>query len=239
VVLDAGKVQDTQFCAAKAPDGGIWYVCAGRFRNPDLAAVAPVGVQEKIALDVGQAPVAGSPKTKRVLDFIAKYQRNPGAQINWGSELTPRKIQGKDVMDYGGTGKDITGAVVWGEGCDGTRHFDCRTFVRSVVLEVTGVQIAGLINILTNEKGLMILGEPAGVKLKPGDAMESGDVLYYDGHVAFAIADVTTKYSPTATYRLAQAECGSLGVTFGSPHPQNNIGCVRLSPNVLLNRKVT
>ena len=152
VVLDPDKPEKSSFCAASIVVGGITYVCAGRFRHGDLASTPPIN---KIVVTANAPVNKDSAPLKEVLAFIEKNRNNKAAQIGWGFDLTPRVVKGDSIKDYS-TGTDVTNAVVWGEGCDDTLHFDCGGFVRHVVKKVCSVPIDG---ISANPGQKNILGE--------------------------------------------------------------------------------
>jgi len=228
VVLDPNQLQSTCFCAATITVDKVLYVCAGRFRHADLRTVQPAN---KFATPKIGAPDAIS--AKQLQAFIDKNSKNPSAQIGWGFELTPRAVQGKEVMDYE-TRTDLAGIVVWGEGCDDTQHFDCGGFVRYVANKVCRVSIDG-ISAKPEEKNAF--GEPRGIVVNEGDDMLPADILVYPGHIAFAIVSTPQKYYPGTNYAVAQAESAVYGVNYGKIHSQRSTKCIRLSPSTLLNRK--
>jgi cell wall-associated NlpC family hydrolase len=120
------------FCAAIRGD----CVCVGRFKARGFDGLLPAQKVWDPSFDSGRAAVDG---------FIDRVKANPGQQVGWGFDLTPRLISGysdgKGIpTDYGGIGS-LLGKVVWGEGCDDTQHFDCGGFVRYVAKQVTGVPI--------------------------------------------------------------------------------------------------
>jgi len=230
VVLDIDKLQETCFCAASINYGGVQYVCAGRFRHADLRGAQPA---QKIAM-----PKVGPPdpnSAKQLQAFIEKNENNSSSQIGWGFDLTPRSVQGKDVMDYE-TRTNLADIVVWGEGCDDTQHFDCGGFVRYVVRKVCAVPIDG---ISANPDKKNVLGEPMGNLGAEGDDMLPADILVYPGHIAFAIVNTPQKYSTVSDYAVAQAESAVYGVNYGKTHSEHSQKCIRLSPSTLLNRKTT
>jgi hypothetical protein len=89
------------FCAARCDRDGA-QVCGGRYARRTL----PAGLANPIS--------PGSPALRTWLDENGHY-----AETDWDDSLTPRLTKG--------TG--ITQQIVWGEGCDGTRHFDCISFI--------------------------------------------------------------------------------------------------------------
>jgi hypothetical protein len=216
VVLREDAPEQSTFCAAVLNG----YVCAGRVRHKQVASLPPVA---KIS----------EPRTDRSLtDFIKQYKNSPNAQCGWGTQLTPRLVQGDDVMDYGGTGTKLTGKVVWGEGCDETLHFDCGGFVRHVVKHVCGTDIHGISD---NPEKLNARNKPMGSVLALGDAVLPGDLFVYKGHIGFADRGPHPPYAMTTHYTLVQAESASLGVNYGHKHGQQNQKCIRLSESTLLN----
>lgn len=228
IVLDRGNLSSTCFCAATITVSGVKYVCAGRFRHADLKNAQP---QHKIA-----TPKIGPPdpiSTTHLDTFISRYGKNQSAQVGWGFDLTPRAVQGQDVMDYQ-THTNLSNVVVWGEGCDDTQHFDCGGFVRYVVNQVCGIRIDG-ISADPGKKNHQ--GEPMGTLVNEGEDMLPADILVYPGHIAFAIMSTSQKYSKATRYAVAQAESAVYGVNFGKTHDQNSEKCIRLSASTLLNRK--
>jgi hypothetical protein len=228
VVLDSDKPQQSCFCAATITVGNVVYVCAGRFRHDDLGSTKPA---RKIAV-----PAVGPPDDaalKELQAFIEKNKKSPASQVGWGFELTPRSVKGDSIMDYS-TSTNVTNAVVWGEGCDDTQHFDCGGFVRHVVKKVCGVPIDG---ISMNPGGKNILGEPMGMLVEEGDPIFPADILVYAGHIAFAIGSPSQPYSKLTKYAVAQAESAVYGVNYGKTHSQQSQKCIRLSASTLLNKK--
>lgn len=126
------------------------------------------------------------------------------------------------------TKTDITDKVVWGEGCDDTMHFDCGGFVKWIVRQTCKILIEGIAPAGKNAHGQVL-----GTLLDEGDAMLPADILVYKNHIGFAIADRGETYSKVTSYALAQAECATLGVTYGTVHTQTNLRCIRLTDSVL------
>ncbi|HKD24604.1 MAG TPA: hypothetical protein VKC66_01625 [Xanthobacteraceae bacterium] len=235
VVMDQTKLSETCFCAATIDVGGTTYVCPGRFKHQDLSSIKP---SQKIALMPNEPVFEDNSAIQEVRRFIDKYGGNNNSQIGWGFELTPRVIKGNSIMDYT-TKKDLTGALVWGEGCDDTQHFDCGGFVRHVVKHICGVSISGISDILKGHEKRNVHGEPMGTLLTEDDAILPADILLYPGHIAFAIdSPPGMMYSQIGHYCVAQAESATNGVSYGKRHDAKNAGCIRLSPSTLLNRKV-
>ena len=231
VVLDASKPEQSTFCAATITVANVVYVCAGRFRHKDLSAASP---SKKIALTSGSPVNKQDPSISKLFEFIDKNAKNPGSQIGWPSDLTPRLVKGDSIMDYD-TGTDVTNGVVWGEGCDDTQHFDCGGFVRYVVRKVCGVAIDGI----SGDPGKKNPhGEALGTQLNEGDTMLPADILVYAGHIAFAVGAPAKPYNPHSKYALAQAESADYGVNYNKTHSQKAQKCIRLSPSTLLNRKI-
>ncbi len=228
VVLDPARPQETCFCAATINVDNVQYVCAGRFRHADLRTVPPAN---KFATPKIGAPDPASAKLLQA--FIDKYGNNPSSQIGWGFELTPRSVQGKDVMDYE-SHTNLAGLVVWREGCDDTQHFDCGGFVRYVARTVCGVSIDGISG---DPEKKNAFGEPRGIVVNEGDDMLPADILVYPGHIAFAIVSTPQKYSRVSDYEVAQAESAVYGVNYGKKHTEHSTKCIRLSPSTLLNKK--
>jgi hypothetical protein len=230
VVLDPDRPEQSSFCAATITVSNVVYVCAGRFRHDGLATAKPA---KKIAV-----PSVGPPEDlsrRELLAFIEKNGKNPASQVGWGFDLTPRVVKGDSIIDYS-TSTNVTNAVVWGEGCDDTQHFDCGGFVRYVVKKVCGVPIDG---ISANPGGKNILGEPMGTLVEEGDPMLPADILVYAGHIAFAIGSPSQLYSKVTKYAVAQAESAVYGVNYGRTHSQQSQKCIRLSASTLLNKKMT
>jgi cell wall-associated NlpC family hydrolase len=238
-VLDPANPQNTIFCAASNQADGRTNVCAGRFRAPGLPP-PPSPATDRLALAKGATVNSSSPAMQALLKFIDQYKTRPNSQTAWGFDLTPRVLLGSGIIDYGAGGKDITGSVVWGEGCQGTQHFDCAGFVRHVVLKVCGVSIAGITDgaaraMAANVKEVKAWGAPVGTLLAEGDPMEPADILIYPGHIAFAIAGPGVSYRKAAPYAVAQADCACFGVNYNVVHAQASTACVRLSSRVLIN----
>jgi|SRR5579863_3455990 len=230
VVLDATQPDQSCFCAATITVGGVVYVCAGRFRHSGLSRQAP---SQKVAILPNQP---NSASNKDLLDFIAKYAKTPTAQVGWGFDLTPRTIRGDSIMDYmSSPPTDVTGAVVWGEGCDDTQHFDCGGFVRYVVRKVCGVPIDGISD---NPERPNLLGEKMGALVAEGDLMLPADILVYPGHIAFATEKCAgQKYNKHQAYEIAQAESAAFGVNV-KQRGGTSQKCIRLSASTLLNKKI-
>jgi hypothetical protein len=97
------------FCAAQCSRSGGLQVCGGRFAQKALAAVwkGPPGS--------AKGPV--SPSDSALRQWIA--DNGHYHETDWDDTLTPRLTKGVGV----------TTQIVWGEGCDGTRHFDCISFI--------------------------------------------------------------------------------------------------------------
>jgi hypothetical protein len=229
VILDASTPEQTTFCAATIDVGKVTFVCAGRFRHTDLAGVKP---PKKIAI-----PPVGPPAPDALKDlqsFIQKNASNPTAQVGWPSDLTPRVVKGDSITDYD-TGVNVTNAVVWGEGCDDTQHFDCGGFVKYVVSKVCGAWIEGI-----SAKPDMpnMFGAPMGALVAEGDLILPADILVYAGHIAFATGAPSQPYNKNQGYSVAQAESAVYGVNYGKVHGQKSQKCIRLSPSTLLRRKV-
>jgi hypothetical protein len=230
VKLDVSALELTTFCAATVTYKNTVYVCTGRFRHPGLANWPP---PEKKPILKGQKISADStdPKIQGLVAFINQYANNKGAQVGWGLKLTPRRVRGNDVTDYQ-DGKDLDDAVVWGEGCDGTRHFDCGGFVRWVANDVCKTSIAGIKEEVIDKKG----NDPPRGELVPEDeVLLPGDILVYKGHIAFALGGET--YKKGLGFRIVQAESACYGVNSGKTH-SGDIGCIRLLPSTLLGHPV-
>jgi hypothetical protein len=89
------------FCAARCDRDGA-QVCGGRY----LRRTLPAGLTNPT--------LPGSPA---LTTWLEENGQRP--ETNWDDSLTPR-------LTYG-TG--VTKQIVWGEGCDDTRHFDCISFI--------------------------------------------------------------------------------------------------------------
>jgi hypothetical protein len=89
------------FCAAFCKRDGH-QVCGGRHARRTL----PSGLTNPV-----------SPSSPALKEWIAKNGHY--AETDWDDTLTPRLQKGTGVVEQ----------IVWGEGCDGTRHFDCISFV--------------------------------------------------------------------------------------------------------------
>jgi hypothetical protein len=231
VVLDTAQLDQSSFCAATITVAGVVYVCAGRFRHAGLSRQPPT---QKVALLPNQS---NNVSNKDLLEFIGKYGKTPTAQVGWGFELTPRTIRGDSIMDYmTSPATDVTGAVVWGEGCDDTMHFDCGGFVRHVVRKVCGVPIDGISD---NPERLNLLGEKMGSLVAEGDTMLPADILVYPGHIAFATEKCAgQKYNKHQAYEIAQAESAAFGVNV-KQRGGTSQKCIRLSSSTLLNKKIS
>lgn len=223
------SIKDTTFCAATTSVAGLVSVCAGRCYHPHLSKGECTSI------------LISSPEGDQLLGkFIDAYKDNTRAQYNWGFSRTPRKVRG-NAMDYTtSTPQKLDGMIVWGEGCDDTRHFDCGGFVKWIVQQVCSVNIEG---ISQNPSKKNPVGEPMGRFLNAGEIVEPADILVYDGHIAFATGDPLAAapesliYSTNQRYMVAQADCAVFGVNYGQVHKQTNQNCIRLSDSTLLGRK--
>lgn len=212
VTLGRDKADQSCFCAAVL--NGC--VCAGR-----CGRFTP------------RSKIADPPGTDAdLLRFIDKYQSKSAAQFGWGDELTPRVIKGHGVKDYT-LGRELSGKVVWGEGCDDTLHFDCGGFVRWVVQTALHLSISG---ISANPEQLNHFGKPMGALVAVGQTVLPADILVYEGHIAFATGDPPVPYSAVGHYNVAQAESGTEGVNYGKSRGGTNLKCIRLSDSTLLGR---
>jgi|CZKR01.1.fsa_nt_gi hypothetical protein len=217
VALD--QPANATFCAATKTVDGKVFVCAGRCSRRAGGGLIP------------------SPDSDpRLKAFIAQWAGKPQIQYAWGDQLTPRLVKGEDVRDYA-TGGDLTNKVVWGEGCDDTLHFDCGGFVRWVVLQVCGVVIKGISWLPNPATMLTPKHAPMARLVKAGETLLPADIVVYDGgkHIAFAIADDKPAYvlGSTSSYKVAQAECATDGVTYGEKHSATSTKCIRLSDDAL------
>lgn len=229
-------IADTTFCAAinyvpldqrgvgpRAP-----FVCAGR--------CLAIGHRWTAII-----PKASAPTDAKLIAFIDRWKEHPEAQYNWGFDLTPRKIRGKgqgEPMDYGAAAADqhLDGMLVWGEGCNETRHFDCWGFVNWVIKQATGVTIrrGTSIPLQTGPDG-----KPAGSFLANDDQVLPADILVYPGHIAFATDGAATMKTTQQgvryqSFHVAQAESGVSGVNYDTPHDWPTSSRVRLSEAILL-----
>jgi cell wall-associated NlpC family hydrolase len=100
------------FCAARCDRVGP-QVCGGRYARRTL----PAGLTNPTS--------PGSPALKKWLDENGHF-----AETNWDDSLTPRLTMGTGV----------TKQIVWGEGCDDTRHFDCISFINWCLGHVRSVR---------------------------------------------------------------------------------------------------
>jgi hypothetical protein len=223
------SIKDTTFCAATTSVEGLVSVCAGRCYHPRLAKGECTSIL--VPAPEGDALIG---------KFIDAYKDNTTAQYNWGFTRTPRKVLG-NAMDYTtSTPQKLDGMMVWGEGCDDTRHFDCGGFVKWIVQQVCGVNLEG---ISQNPSRKNALGDPIGRFLQQGEMVEPADILVYAGHIAFATgeplaaAPESLLYSTTQRYLVAQADCAVFGVNYGQMHDQKNQNCIRLSDSTLLGHK--
>ena len=96
------------FCAAFTDRDRGTQVCGGRWAQKAKAVVkkGPEGFTNPTA--------ASDPILAKWLAKNAHYN-----ETDWDDTLTPRLTKGVGV----------TTEIVWGEGCDGTRHFDCISFI--------------------------------------------------------------------------------------------------------------
>ncbi|MGH7647523.1 MAG: hypothetical protein ACREND_05365 [Gemmatimonadaceae bacterium] len=221
------SIRDTTFCAATTSVGGLVSVCAGRCHDKRLAKG-----------DITSILISAPEGDQSLGKFIDAYKDNTTAQYNWGFTRTPRKVRG-NATDYT-TSQALDGMIVWGEGCDDTRHFDCGGFIKWIVQQVCGVNVEG---ISQNPSRQNALGDPIGRFLQPGELVEPADILVYAGHIAFATGEPLASapesllYSTTQRYLVAQADSAVYGVNYGHLHDQTNQHCVRLSDSTLLGRK--
>jgi len=217
VALD--RPAEATFCAATATVEGTVYVCAGRCSRR-----------------AGGGLIAAPDTDTRLKTFIAQWQGKPHSQFGWGDDLTPRLVKGNEIMDYA-RGVDLSGKVVWGEGCDDTLHFDCGGFVRYVVTQVCGVTIKGISHLADPATMLTPRHTPMARKVKAGEPLWPADIVVYDGgkHIAFVIADDKPVYieQASSSYKVAQAECATDGVNYGEKHTAKATKCIRLSDDAL------
>ena len=226
-------IEDTTFCAAinyvPIDPAGVGpafpFVCAGR--------CFAVGSRWNAII-----PKANARTNANLNKFIDQWQSKPDAQYHWGVDLTPRKVRGKgqgEPMAYGAADPHLDGVLVWGEGCNETRHFDCWGFVNWVIKEATGVTITRGTPI-QRQKGPD--GNPAGELLTNDDPVQPADILVYPGHIAFATDGVATIKTPQQgaqyqSFRVAQAESAVSGVNYNTPHDWPTTSRVRLSEAIL------
>jgi len=217
-VLSTEPTRDLAFCAAKKMVERMPFVCSGR-----CYAVAN-----------GRNFLVPFPeRDQRLAAFISRYAN--ASQTNWGTDLTPRKVLGSGAgapVNYNvDPPLNLNGQVVFGEGCDDTKHFDCYGFVNWIVQLVCGVKITRgtSIPLLKNPSG-----DPIGTLLAANDATLPADLLIYPGHIAFAIGSPVTSGSKV-TYSLAQAEASIYGVTYGKSRSDTPTQRIRLTDSTLLN----
>jgi len=239
-VWSTDPTQNLAFCAAWNQIGGQVFVCTGRCR----------------AMSSWNDPEVWSPESDgRLATFIANNKDK--SPYHWGTDLTPRRVRGSgegEPVDYTLAAKTkklaktdpavqqlpdtdsrktghLNGVVVFGEGCDETRHFDCYGFVNWVVKVACGVTITRGTRIPALKDPA---GNPVGAYLDASDPGQPADIIAYPGHIAFAIEPGVASGGST-TYRLAQAESGVYGVTYGKPRSDPPAYRVRLSDATLLN----
>lgn len=218
--------QEIAFCAARKSVEGQPFVCSGRC----------------LAVNNGRDPTVPNPGSdQRFIAFLAKYVDASGKiapQTNWGTELTPRKVLGSgagEPMQYTGTGPvSYAGKIVFGEGCDDTKHFDCYGFVNWVVERVCGVKI-------TRGTSIPLLRNPAGdaigTVLGPDEPTLPADIWVFPGHIAFAIGSpVKDDSNGKLKYHIAQAEASLYGVNYGKARTDAPTHRIRLSDSTLLNK---
>jgi len=207
------------FCAATNTVNNQVFVCAGRCSRR-----------------TGGGLIASPDTDARLKAFLAQWAGKPYSQYGWGDELTPRRVKGDNIMDYARS-IDLTDQVVWGEGCDDTLHFDCGGFVRWVVKQVCGVTILGISHLPNPATMLTPKNASMASLVKAGEPLWPADILVYDGgtHIAFAIADDKPLYveGSKSSYKVAQAECATDGVTYGDTHSAKATKCIRLSDDAL------
>lgn len=226
-------IADTTFCAAinyvPVDERGVGppapFVCAGRC----------FAVGNRWAAII---PKASASTNKNLVGFIDRWQSTPDAQYHWGVDLTPRKIRGQgpgEPMAYGSANPHLDGVLVWGEGCNETRHFDCWGFVNWVIKQATGVTITRGTSIQL-QKGPD--GNPAAQVLANDDQVLPADILVYPGHIAFATDGAPTMKTTSQgvqyqSFHVAQAESAVTGVNYNTPHDSPTTSRVRLSEAIL------
>ena len=106
------------FCAAQCSRNSGLQICGGRFAQKALAAVwkGPPGSSKGVAVS------ASDPALAKWISDNGHY-----AMTDWDDTLTPRVTKGVGVTEQ----------IVWGEGCDGTRHFDCISFINWCLKKVS------------------------------------------------------------------------------------------------------
>lgn len=222
VMLNPAYPRDTTFCAAKLRVEGVDYVCAGRCMHSDLIGVDP---EPKLVSDPEH--------NATLLAFIEKYRDNSTAQYGWGFQLTPRKVLGKEIMDYRHNTL-ISENVVWGEGCDETLHFDCGGLVRYVVKQLFGFSITG-ISMLPNPSTMKNpWGGPVAQLVKSGETILPADIVVYEGHIGFATGEEGATFGSTDAIKLAQAESATEGVNYNKVHKGKPTKIIRLSTSTLV-----
>lgn len=226
--LDVNDLGHTTFCAAttraQGEDLAMYdFVCAGRCSHPGMLGKK----------NPASGKIANPASDTELIRFVQQKDAIRNREVGWGDALTPRRVEGDSVTDYERAGKpELVGHVVWGEGCDDTRHFDCGSFVRHVVQRVCHVSIDGI-----TRQNLAVWKNPWGQlmarNVAKGEPMLPADILVYPGHVAFAI-DGGQKYDTGHEYFVAQAESAVYGVNYRKVHHGANTKCIRLSDTTLL-----
>jgi len=239
--LSTDDNKDLAFCAAWNHVEHKVFVCAGRCRA------------------VTSKPEVWIPKGDQRLEAFLATNGNKSF-YHWGTDLTPRRVHGSGdgtPVDYTGRASyaddvknnkiaatdpratgNLDGIVVWGEGCDDTRHFDCYGFVSWVVKQACGVTIERGKPIPTQKNPV---GEPIGILVDASDPGLPADIIVYPGHIAFATNPAVSRQSTdehgkpvtVTSYTLAQAESAVYGVTSGKQRSDAPSYRVRLTDSTL------
>ncbi len=85
--------------------------------NEILVNGKPVGDKHVCAgIYLGMGGTIASPTDKIMIDYLKSQELSDTAKCWTKAGLTPRRIQGS---------REKNNSIVWGESCDGWRHFDC------------------------------------------------------------------------------------------------------------------
>ena len=85
--------------------------------NEILVNGKPIGDKHVCAgIYLGVGGTIASPTDKIMIDYLKSQELSDTAKCWTKAGLTPRRIQGS---------KEKNNSIVWGESCDGWRHFDC------------------------------------------------------------------------------------------------------------------
>ncbi len=175
----------------------------GNLETMDLAVFAAQFHAKQHAVCAGSYATLGNrpilPTDPELLTYLASLKgKPPTSWLAYRGRFTPRRAYGP--AQGGGLG----GILVWGESCQGKRHFDCIGFIsycywkatgRVIQLEISGWRTPG------GSHGGTVFNLKA--KQKPASLMDGDVIIKQDHHIAFVNAQGT----------VFQAEDTHIGVT--------------------------